>query len=271
LTSQTERRFIMEIQFRINLGRPRWAQHWSCRRKLLLGVALALLLFPGLIVLASNLPFTDVPASGPLHDAVSAIFGAGITSGTTATTYGPNDPVTRGQMAFLLGRGLPRLAYDEGALLGIDSNYKNVAVVTLDTGGIAGRTGFVKLDGSIVAIHDSTSGCPCEVEYNVSQEGGGISSNFYATVYNKSATGVDGNVSGAITWAVSVPTASTQTFRLRMRVSAGGAMLAGTGNLTALYVPFGSTGGNTLAAEPDGNQEVTDQPAPMAQKWSKYR
>jgi pimeloyl-ACP methyl ester carboxylesterase len=47
--------------------------------------------------------FGDVVASWQ-QDAVSWMFDNGITTGTTATTYSPDDPLTRGQLAVLLHR-----------------------------------------------------------------------------------------------------------------------------------------------------------------------
>lgn len=49
-------------------------------------------------------PFTDVPAGTFYSDAVAWLYGADITTGTTPTTYAPNDVVTRGQMATFLWR-----------------------------------------------------------------------------------------------------------------------------------------------------------------------
>jgi hypothetical protein len=50
-------------------------------------------------------PFTDIDTSIFKAD-IESIFAAGITVGTTPTTYSPNDPITRGQMATFLARAL---------------------------------------------------------------------------------------------------------------------------------------------------------------------
>jgi hypothetical protein len=50
-------------------------------------------------------PFTDISDSVFAAD-IAALYNAGITKGTTATTFSPNDPVTRGQMASFLARAL---------------------------------------------------------------------------------------------------------------------------------------------------------------------
>ena len=52
-------------------------------------------------VVATN--FTDISAD-PNADDIARIFGLGITTGTTTTTYSPDDPVIRGHMALFLAR-----------------------------------------------------------------------------------------------------------------------------------------------------------------------
>ena len=49
-------------------------------------------------------PFTDVSATSFARADINCIFALGITTGTSATTYSPNDQVTREQMAAFLGR-----------------------------------------------------------------------------------------------------------------------------------------------------------------------
>lgn len=51
-------------------------------------------------------PFVDVPADGYYATAVDWAYEEGITGGTSATTYSPNDPCTRGQMVTFLYRYL---------------------------------------------------------------------------------------------------------------------------------------------------------------------
>jgi hypothetical protein len=50
--------------------------------------------------------FTDVPTTHTFFQAVEAVKAAGITTGKTATTYAPDEAVTRGQMAAFLARAL---------------------------------------------------------------------------------------------------------------------------------------------------------------------
>ena len=55
-------------------------------------------------------PFTDVPADAYYHDAVLWALEQGITTGTSATTFGPTETCTRGQVVTFLWRanGCPR-------------------------------------------------------------------------------------------------------------------------------------------------------------------
>jgi len=49
-------------------------------------------------------PFTDVTDADPGHDEIACLFGAELTTGKTATTYEPNSPITRRQMALFIKR-----------------------------------------------------------------------------------------------------------------------------------------------------------------------
>jgi hypothetical protein len=68
----------------------------------------------------------------------------------------------------------------------------------------------------------------------------------------------------------SVPTASTQTFRLKVGRLGDTATVSSKGQLKALYVPFGSTGGNTLNPPVTAAQAVSEvqeaKPRPKANK-----
>ena len=51
-----------------------------------------------------NISFTDVPEDAYYHNAVMWALINGVTTGTSATTFGPNDPCTRGQVVTFLWR-----------------------------------------------------------------------------------------------------------------------------------------------------------------------
>ncbi len=52
----------------------------------------------------ADTPFTDVVTTSPAYDDIGRIYGLGITTGTTPTTYSPGTNVTRAQMASFLAR-----------------------------------------------------------------------------------------------------------------------------------------------------------------------
>ena len=54
----------------------------------------------------TTLVFTDVPASNIFFCSIASAYFAGLTNGTTATTYNPSDPVPREQMAAFVSRTL---------------------------------------------------------------------------------------------------------------------------------------------------------------------
>ena len=51
-----------------------------------------------------TIPFTDVSSSSFALLDIICIYGLGITTGTSATTYSPDDPTSRDQMAAFLAR-----------------------------------------------------------------------------------------------------------------------------------------------------------------------
>jgi hypothetical protein len=51
-----------------------------------------------------TLPFTDVPSSNIFFCSIAEAYFSGLTNGTSATTYSPNDPVPREQMAAFVSR-----------------------------------------------------------------------------------------------------------------------------------------------------------------------
>lgn len=51
----------------------------------------------------SDLPFKDVPANFWAYNYIKTLYNKGVINGTSATTFDPNSPVTRGQFAKMLG------------------------------------------------------------------------------------------------------------------------------------------------------------------------
>ena len=76
------------------------------KRLLVLPLALTAALAGGAVRIVQDQcgPFTDVtPAFCPF---VSELYYLGITAGTSATTFSPDDPLTRGQAAVFVAKGL---------------------------------------------------------------------------------------------------------------------------------------------------------------------
>lgn len=58
--------------------------------------------------------FTDVPKDFPVYKEIESIYLVGITSGCTNTTFCPNNPVTREQLAIFLGRAFNNIEITSG-------------------------------------------------------------------------------------------------------------------------------------------------------------
>lgn len=88
----------------------------------------------------SKMPFNDVPPA--YTKAVSALYAAKVTSGTSATTFGTNDTITRGQFLVLLSKAMEAIHKDK--------KLKNAAVKVNDnqTATVYGEIEDFKLDGT---------------------------------------------------------------------------------------------------------------------------
>jgi hypothetical protein len=208
------------------------------------------------VALASH-QFTDVPTSSPHHDDISAIAGAGITSGCAPSLYCPADPVRRDQMGTFLRRGFGRVgASGTTADLTLTNTYQDLAVDTITAGGAPGGSGFVVVTGDFSMYGFVGSMDPNHrINFRLVQDGGGTSNENDATLYTNTATTGAPSASVAKTWVFSVSTGTTYTFRLQARIAfpASGVDTINAGNrhITLLYVPFGSSGTSSLSTQGD--------------------
>ena len=111
-------------------------------------LAASILLGGGVVgLLAACGPFTDV-SSGGFCANVLEIYYLGITTGTTPTTYSPDDPVTRLQMAAFLSRTVDRLLLRGGPRASLRRFWtpQNSTVLGLTTVGISPQ--LVRSDGT---------------------------------------------------------------------------------------------------------------------------
>ena len=227
---------------------PQWRR--ARRRRLALVALVTVVLAAGVPIAWASHAFTDVPTGSPHHDDIAAIQYAGITAGCSPGLYCPDQAVRRDQMASFLRRGYSRTAFGKrgpnAALIlpGTPSEVE-IASLTIAVGGAPGRTQTVKLDAVLTGLVATSSGCPCVSEFFVSRDGAGAVSDLHTITNIGAPIGGLGGETGAITAVVSVPTGTTQTFRLLARRTPGGftGTVAAYGAISAITAAFGSTGG----------------------------
>jgi hypothetical protein len=231
--------------------RRRWGLPRSRVVRTLIVVTLALAL--PFTVLAAH-QFTDVPNSHPFHADIGRVADAGITAGCTANTYCPSANVTREQMAAFLSRTGSRAARATStATLTANDASRNLTSLTIRAGGVSGGSGFLVVTGSIQAFA-SAGTCPCTLGARLLVNGSAGGNIHINTTITDTASPLlivpvrAGNA--ANTWVFPVSSGANHTVTLQAwwqaTTAASGADLRG--NLTAIYVPFGSQGGDTLSA-----------------------
>jgi hypothetical protein len=211
------------------------------------------------IVLASHL-FPDVPDSNPHHTTITRIATAGITAGCGGSeNYCPSDPVTRDQMATFLHRGLGRAAsdwtYTENFAADTDVT---VASLTITPGyasnKIPGANGFLKIDGAVTLYEGVANLCACFVSVRILVDGVDAGATQYVLLKNDAGAQLS---SAAITAVVPVSANSSRSVTLVVNEYSGTEELTSYASLTALYVPFGSTGTDLLGAASSAGAEST--------------
>lgn len=152
----------MRIHFELTVEGPRLARPRRRRTLVALGaLAMALLLPAG--ALASHL-FSDVLTTHTFHTNISNLAGAGVTAGCGGGRYCPDEPVTRGQMAGFLNRGLGRVRHAEFTNEVTGSNDTVIGTGTITPGtATAGGTQFVRAQFNGTFELTNNTGCPCTV------------------------------------------------------------------------------------------------------------
>ncbi|MBR7032414.1 MAG: leucine-rich repeat protein [Clostridia bacterium] len=91
---------------------------------------------------AAALPFRDVPENEWFYEPVKAVYEAGIMKGTSAVTFGPQSPMTRGQIVTILSR----MSGDEVAGMASEMSFRDVnrAEYYADPIGWAVKNGIAK-------------------------------------------------------------------------------------------------------------------------------
>jgi len=107
---------------------------------LVLSLAFLVALLPETPASAHPSTFSDVPATGPVHEAVSYLSSAGVLGGYADGTFGPGRTVTRGQAAkiLVLDRGISVPASLSGRFVDGESVYGRYAEAAAARGWIGG-------------------------------------------------------------------------------------------------------------------------------------
>jgi S-layer family protein len=224
------------------------------RRLVAVGVAALILALP--VAVSASHQFSDVPTSSTYHTSVSRLVGAGLTGGCGGGKYCPNDPVTRGQMAAFLNRGLGRGMQDAGVteddhwatFLPDGSGF--IAVNFMTIGGAAGGTQHVLATGTLAPFTDEAGVCPCEVAMILLSEVGEASPQSF-TVFGADASPYDSQYKGSVSmsYLFTVPSGTEVGFAIIAQIvpttAPSPAQVADTyASLQAITVPFALDGSN---------------------------
>lgn len=209
-------------------------------RRFLVGAVLVTLAIFVPVAWASH-DFTDVPSEHPFHDQISAIKGAGITTGCGPNIYCPNDFVRRDAMAAFMHRGYGRVAESNFTAVPVPLDYiDSGAVDTVDiTTGIPSTAptanGFIKADAVIEVSRADAVGCPCTYVADLGLD-------FLPFITEGPSIRVTINAAGQYTIPLTgaIP-ADTGTHTVEVLVQ-GPAGATASGYVTATYLPFGPTG-----------------------------
>lgn len=206
---------------------------------------LILIVFAGIVVAApaaANDRYADVDAAGAHHEAIGELADTGITAGCRPDRFCPDDPVSRGQMASFLTRGLPRATSDTSVTsLTSAGDYTGVpASITVEANGVSGGTGTVTLQGSVsVLAAGNVSSCPCEIEafvYRDSDDAQGPS--MWSQLPGETAGSGRAAAALPVSWTTTIPSGSTETFRVAVLLNDGNPTeVTAEATLTAVTTP----------------------------------
>ena len=222
------------------------------RRRLPVAFVIALVAIAVPALAFANHQFTDVPTGSTFHNHIDAIVDAGITSGCGATTYCPGSPVTRGQMAAFLNRGLGIATSSYGVIDVEEASTSYVATISIPAGASSDGTGYVTVAADVTTF--ITAGlCPCGMVIGLQNLDTFDSSPVTSLVIpGDTVMGSQVN-SGSVDWTFEVPTGVDAEFGVWAEVFPDGPIVLGEGTegepvsvggveamMTAEYSPFGS-------------------------------
>jgi hypothetical protein len=239
----------------------------SRRRLAAFGVALALLVVPG-VVLASH-QFPDVPTGHPFHGEISAIAGAGITAGFGDGGFHPADPVTRQAMAAFMQRGFGRTAFAIGgapmtATVPVQAGtfitqLFPVRQLTITVPGMSNAftpKQLVLLRGRVhfnASMNLAPTGCPCEFTAAIRDMTTNAGSPSQAQTFESSSGSARAYSFDVEALFLAPPGARTFQLEVGLNGRANGANEASfaldtRSSLSAMTFPFGPTGTSALSA-----------------------
>lgn len=111
-----------------------------------------------------TLPFTDVAASNIFFCSIAGAFFSGLTNGTTPTTYNPNDPVPREQMAAFVSRTLDQSVKRSNPRAALGEWWRNQAVIYRAAKIIGRNPRFLACDGLTVWVSCTESNSVLRVD-----------------------------------------------------------------------------------------------------------
>lgn len=231
--------------------RPKWVRlprTWRMRAALSV-VGLLTVSVP--IAWASH-DFTDVPTAHQFHSQISAIKGAGITTGCGGGNYCPDDFVRRDAMAAFMHRGFGRAAQ---SLATVDSTVEYspgvatdsvIGQVAITVPGSGAGTQFVKLD-AVIRVNSNTGTLPYSIYYYFSRTNCGTGPRSNTAPQTLTTAGAFQVVSH--TW-IAAAAPGPVVFQLCGWAATGGTVVTAVNvGINATTYPFGSTGGATLGLE----------------------
>lgn len=222
---------------------PRFAR----RPVIVLIMSFALIVSVAGAVYASH-QFSDVSNTHPFHDEIGAIADAGITTGYDDGTYRPGTDVTRQAMAAFMERGFGRVAFSETSTSLSSDESTVLTTVSVDAGATGGGNGFVLVTGHLEGNTGNAAACPCQLNLTINDVGTGTTANERVFVQLPGQADESGfaRVDATAQQVYLLPADSTGEYNLTAWLNDSDGSANVSAELTAVYVPFGPDGDNTL-------------------------
>jgi hypothetical protein len=211
--------------------------------------------------------FNDVPDSHPFHDEISAIAGAGITTGFPDGGFHPGSDVTRQAMAAFMERGLGRVGYASPQTVSVVPNAVTpLAGVVMDAGATGAGGGFVYLIGTAEFSTPAPGDCPCRVQLEIADldTDSVLGSQVNIAIPDAADEGEIARVAGTVQTVVPMSGDATRRFGIRAYLFDSSTSVSANATVVAQYVPFGPTGSDTLCAADNEPNDVFQEAQPYA-------